>query len=76
LFHNTPPELAGKFMLVGYAVGAVFLAVLRCHDFNETVWGNFWTERVPVIGQVWALAELLFKPGTPGRNAYGSPPFI
>jgi uncharacterized membrane protein YhaH (DUF805 family) len=76
LFHNAPPELAGKFILVGYVIGAVFLTVLRCHDFNQTLWNNFWTEQIPVIGQFWALAELLFKPGTEGHNSFGPQPFI
>lgn len=76
LLHSVPSDFAGKFVLVGYIFGAIFLTVLRCHDFNETVWRNFSTEQVPIVGQIWALAELLFKPGTEGPNEFGPPPVI
>jgi uncharacterized membrane protein YhaH (DUF805 family) len=76
IFYRTPPEFAGTGVLLTVVTASWFLTVLRCHDFNETVWNNFWTEQVPVIGQVWALAELLFKPGTPGSNSFGTQPFL
>jgi uncharacterized membrane protein YhaH (DUF805 family) len=50
------------------------LVVVRCHDFNRTVWLTFWTDQVPVIGPFWALYELVAKPGSVGMNSYGMPP--
>jgi uncharacterized membrane protein YhaH (DUF805 family) len=76
VFHQASPDVAGRMVLVAYLFGAIFLTVLRCHDFNETVWGNFWTEQIPIVGQFLALGELLIKPGTVGPNSYGSAPFV
>ena len=53
-----------------------FLTVLRCHDYDESAWSNFWLEQTPVVGQFWATLELYTKPGTPGPNQYGDPPLI
>jgi hypothetical protein len=76
IFSHTPPDLAGACVILAAIAGSWFLTVLRCHDFNETVWNNFWTEQVPIIGQFWALGELLVKPGTAGGNSYGAQPFL
>ena len=61
--------LAAALVLVGWT-----LVVVRCHDFNRTVWLTFWTDQVPVIGPLWALYELVAKPGSVGMNSYGMPP--
>ena len=76
VFNHTPAELADTIVLGCVVVTSIFLAVLRCHDFNETVWNNFWTDQIPFVGQFLATWELLTKPGTPGMNSYGAqPPF-
>jgi len=75
-FSHTPPDLGRTLVLVCVGMASVFLAVLRCHDFNETIWNNFWTDQIPFVGQFMALWELVTKPGTPGMNSYGAmPPF-
>jgi uncharacterized membrane protein YhaH (DUF805 family) len=53
-----------------------FLTILRCHDYNESAWTNFWIDKTPIIGSIWAAAELFVKPGTPGHNSYGAPPLL
>lgn len=57
-------------------VAACWLTTLRCHDYGETFWSNFWTEQIPVIGQAWALAELFFKAGDTQPNKFGKPPLF
>ena len=76
LFNRTPPTLSDVYIALVAILGSWFLAVLRCHDFNQTVWDNFWKEQTPFVGQIWALCELLLKPGTPGRNSYGAQPIV
>ena len=76
VFHRAPPPLAGAYIALCVIAGSWVLGVLRCHDFNQTVWDNFWKEQTPFIGQIWALGELLVKPGTAGRNSFGAPPLI
>lgn len=76
LFGHASPRTTLVYVAFVFVAGSWFLATLRCHDFNETVWNNFWTEQVPFIGQILALAELLTRPGTTVRNSYGAPPFF
>jgi hypothetical protein len=61
---------------VALAIASFTRVVWRCHDFNRTVWLTFWTDSVPIIGPLWALYELVSKPGSVGMNSYGMPPRI
>jgi|SRR5579871_471085 len=75
VFHRASPEAGFICTALCCIFGSWVLAVLRCHDFNETVWDNFWKEQTPFVGQIWALGELLI-PGTPGRNSFGAQPLL
>ena len=55
---------------------SIMVTAWRCHDFNESLWSNFWTDQVPIIGPFVALWDLLAKPGTPGYNSYGPEPSL
>jgi uncharacterized membrane protein YhaH (DUF805 family) len=68
------PDLARQILFVVLGLASWTLVVLRCHDFNRTIWLTFWTDQVPVIGPIWALYELLTMPGSTGMNSYGPPP--
>jgi uncharacterized membrane protein YhaH (DUF805 family) len=76
IFGHVSPRTALVYIVLLCLVASWFLVTLRCHDFNQTIWDNFWTGQAPFIGQIWALGELLLKPGTAGRNSYGAPPFL
>ena len=76
IFNHIPPGESDAYIALCFFVGSWILAVLRCHDFNQTVWDNFWKEQTPLVGWLWALGELLIKPGTPGGNSYGAQPII
>jgi uncharacterized membrane protein YhaH (DUF805 family) len=71
-----PNRLSGYVFIVGAIVWLYFLTVLRCHDYDESVWTNYAIENTPVIGQLWSTVELFIKPGTPGPNRFGRPPLI
>ncbi|MGD2251724.1 MAG: DUF805 domain-containing protein [Anaerolineales bacterium] len=49
------------------------VAVKRWHDLDKSGW---WMciALVPVVGQIWALVETGFLPGTVGPNQYGPDP--
>lgn len=49
------------------------IQVKRWHDINKP---GYWVciNFVPVIGNIWALLELGFLPGSPASNNYGVPP--
>jgi uncharacterized membrane protein YhaH (DUF805 family) len=68
------PDLARQILFLALALASWTLVVLRCHDFNRTVWLTFWTDQVPIIGPLIATYELLAKPGSVGMNNYGGPP--
>ena len=66
-------------LIVTFVIGLALLWPLfavwtkRWHDRGKSGW---WTLiiLVPVVGQIWALIELRFLPGTPGENEYGIDP--
>lgn len=49
------------------------VSIKRWHDRGKSGW---WVliGLVPLIGQLWALIEMGFLPGTPGPNEYGPDP--
>jgi uncharacterized membrane protein YhaH (DUF805 family) len=49
------------------------VAVKRWHDLDKSGWWMF-IALVPVVGQIWALVETGFLPGTVGPNQYGPDP--
>jgi uncharacterized membrane protein YhaH (DUF805 family) len=53
----------------------VAVSAKRCHDRNHSgVYLLLYL--VPLVGQLWILAELGFFPGTPGANRFGPDPMI
>jgi len=71
-----PNTLKVAVLLFSSPMWFLFLTVLRCHDFNESAWTNYFIDQVPIIGQIWATAELFLKPGSRGYNRYGGPPLF
>ncbi len=49
------------------------LDIKRWHDRDKSGWWMF-IIFFPIIGQIWALIELGFLPGTEGKNTYGRQP--
>ncbi|WP_207483567.1 DUF805 domain-containing protein [Arenibaculum pallidiluteum] len=47
----------------------------RWHDRDKSAWWLL-LGLVPVIGQIWALVETGFFPGTPGPNRFGEAPAV
>ncbi len=52
----------------------VLITMWRCHDFDKSLWSNFWTEQLPVVGPFLGAWDLITTPGSPGFNTYGRPP--
>ena len=55
-------------IVTGLAVG-----VKRCHDRDRSGWYLLWG-LIPILGEIWLLIELGFRPGTEGQNLYGADP--
>jgi len=64
-----------KLAVVGCLVlWAACLTAWRCHDYNKSAWGNFFTDQIPIVGPFLALWDLVAAPGSEGFNSYGAPP--
>jgi uncharacterized membrane protein YhaH (DUF805 family) len=60
-----------SFLLFGtYVIATVSYGVRRLHDFDKSGWW-YLLAFIPLVNVVMALI-LLFAPGTPGRNTFGS----
>jgi len=75
------PHETAQGVVVLVVMGACLLAYRslterRCHDFGKTFWSSLWRDQIPVIGSVWGLAEVFFKPGNAEANEYGGVPRI
>ncbi|MGH7734556.1 MAG: DUF805 domain-containing protein [Gemmatimonadales bacterium] len=60
----------GLLSLVFFGWAGLALCVKRWHDRGKSGW---WVliGLIPVIGQLWTLAECGLLPGTPGENRFG-----
>lgn len=59
---------AGLLSSLPVLVFGILLGIQRSHDMGWSGW-TVVGSMIPLVGLVW-----LFKPGTPGPNAYGPPP--
>ena len=50
------------------------LAEKRLHDIGKTIWSSLWRNQIPIIGGLWAIYEVFFKPGHAGSNKFGEAP--
>jgi len=83
LWDFLPPDLNESLVLlkfiisspiiVVFGVASLALIVKRCHDRNHSGWFIL-IQLIPIIGQVWYLAEICFTQGTKGENHYGKGP--
>lgn len=55
---------------------SLLLTAWRCHDYNESLWSNFWTEQIPLFGPFLGLWDLVTTAGSRGFNSYGRPPAL
>lgn len=68
---TTPPEATGLLLL--FAAGSLVsfsYGFRRLHDFDQSGWW-YLLSFVPLVNIVLALI-LLFRPGTPGANRFGT----
>jgi uncharacterized membrane protein YhaH (DUF805 family) len=76
--------IAGQNPSSGYGCVTVFagfagivtglaVVVKRCHDVDRSPWFLL-VGLIPIVGQIWLLAELGFRRGTAGANGYGADP--
>lgn len=61
---------ASLLLTIGFFVATTSLGVRRLHDFEKSGWWYLFAF-IPFVNIVFALI-LIFAPGTPGENRYGS----
>ncbi len=70
---------SGKIILsvivVVYFWSAMCSQIQRLHDRNKSGWW-FWIGVIPVIGEIYLLAESGFRRGTEGPNRFGPDPLV
>ena len=66
-----PPERAEKLANLLIAWPAIAISAKRWHDRDRSAWWVLVT-LVPLIGQLWALIDNGFLPGTRGKNRFGA----
>jgi len=66
-----PTRIALVFVLAAWTA---LVTAWRCHDYGKSAWSNFWTDRIPIVGPLIGLWDLLSKPGDARRNSYGPVP--
>jgi hypothetical protein len=49
-------------------LGSMFLITWRCRDFGRSPFDTFWRDQIPIVGLVWALYELVTRPGIPNEE--------
>ena len=75
-----PGEQAAVIILLLYLVFGVLITWVslalqskRWHDLNKSAWWIL-IILIPIVGPLWALIELGFLKGAPGRNRFGENP--
>src|SRR5690242_1414548 len=49
---------------IAIALWDLVLTAWRCHDFNQSLWSNFWTEQIPFVGPLLGLWDVITTPGS------------
>jgi len=68
-----PSERAEKLANLLIAWPAIAISAKRWHDRDRSAWWVLVT-LVPLVGQLWALIDNGFLPGTRGENRFGPQP--
>jgi uncharacterized membrane protein YhaH (DUF805 family) len=66
------PSISLLIMSLCYLAASVVVGVRRLHDIDWSGW-LILLSAIPYVGPVFALV-MLFKPGTPGNNRFGTQP--